>query len=97
MTVTVTPNGYADAVSKGYFVLPLEKEMLMEDFLSELDRPTEKRVYYIKKQNSNLTEEFPELVSDCVAELTWASEVFGCKPDAINFWMGDERAITSSK
>ena len=96
VTVTVTPNGYADAVTDGYFVLPLEKVVPFENFLGSLDQPTADRVYYIQKQNSNLTEEYPELVADSAAELTWATEAFGSKPDAINFWMGDERAITSS-
>lgn len=28
-------------------------------------------------------------------EISWASEAFGCQPDAINFWMGGERSVTS--
>lgn len=96
LTVTVTPNGYADAVSNGYFVLPEERQMSMEQFLCSLENPIENRVYYIQKQNSNLTEEFPELIEDSGTDIEWASGLFGCKPDAVNFWMGDERAITSS-
>lgn len=29
--------------------------------------------------------------------LSFAYEAFNKQPDAVNFWMGDERAITSSK
>lgn len=29
--------------------------------------------------------------------MTWATTVFNKKPDAINFWMGDKRAVTSCK
>lgn len=94
--MTVTPNGYADAITDGYFVLPEERVMPMEEFLKSLENPVENRVHYIQKQNSNLTEEFPELIADSGNEIPWASELFGCKPDAVNFWMGDERAITSS-
>ena len=94
--MTVTPNGYADAVTNGYFVLPEEKVMPMEQFLQSLEKPISNRVHYIQKQNSNLTEEFPELIADSAEEIQWASELFGSKPDAVNFWMGDERAITSS-
>lgn len=68
----------------------------MEEFLGSLEYPVENRVYYIQKQNSNLTEEFPELIEDSGADIEWANQLFGCKPDAVNFWMGDERAITSS-
>ena len=30
------------------------------------------------------------------SEIRWASEAFNKKPDAVNFWMGDSRAVTSS-
>lgn len=52
---------------------------------------------YIQKQNSNLTTDFEELLCDIELEIDWASEVFDKKPDAVNFWLGDNRAITSSK
>ena len=53
-------------------------------------------VRYIQKQNSNLSDEFSALSGD-VSEMAWASEAFGKDPDAVNFWMGDGRAVTSSK
>ena len=95
--MTLTPNGYADAITNGHFVLPEEKIVPMEEFLNLLENPVEHRVPYIQKQNSNLTDEFPELLEDSGTEIKWASEVFGNQPDAVNFWMGDERAVTSSK
>lgn len=52
---------------------------------------------YIQKQNSNLTEDFGELLSDVEPEVDFASQAFNKRPDAVNFWMGDERAVTSSK
>ena len=30
-----------------------------------------------------------------VPELDWAREAFDQSPDAVNFWMGDQRAVTS--
>ena len=54
-------------------------------------------VFYIQKQNSNLTEEFGDIVMDVEEDIPWATLAFGKKPDAVNFWMGDERAVTSSK
>lgn len=51
---------------------------------------------YIQRQNSNLTEDFKEIFIDVEPEIAFASEAFYKKPDAINFWMGDERAVTSS-
>ena len=100
VTVSVTPNGYADAVTKDgkHFAMPHEERMTMGAFLDELERPESERkgVHYIQKQNSNLTDEFREVLGD-VEELEWAREAFGKEPDAVNFWMGDGRAVTSSE
>lgn len=98
VTVAVTPTGYADAISPDgtHFVMPYEKKMNLSSFLDTLKDKTRSLPHYIQKQNSNLTDEFSELLKD-VSELEWASEAFGKKPDAVNFWMGDERCVTSSK
>ncbi|XP_014213914.1 jmjC domain-containing protein 7 [Copidosoma floridanum] len=104
VNVAVTPNGYADAVSKErilngfgdkeYFVMPEERYMTMNSFLEKLENPCDNSIYYIQKQDSNF-EEFHELWKDVESDLSWASEAFGTKPDAVNFWMGDQRAVTS--
>ena len=71
--------------------------MKMEEFLDIIEEPgSANGVFYIQKQNSNLTEEFEELMVDVDKEISWASEAFNKKPDAVNFWMGDSRAVTSS-
>lgn len=99
--VTVTPNGYADGLAirhedkKEYFVLPLEEQCTMGTFLQSLDNPMGP-VYYIQKQNSNFAVDFPELQSDIdCSVLEFAEKCFNKTPDAVNFWMGDKRAITS--
>jgi peptidyl-lysine (3S)-dioxygenase / protease len=51
---------------------------------------------YIQRQNSNLTEDFGELLLDVEKHVPFASKAFNKLPDAVNFWMGDERAVTSS-
>nr|CAD7201188.1 unnamed protein product [Timema douglasi] len=104
VTVAVTPNGYADAIATRseqnadieYFVMPEEREMNMSEFLDALeDRHKYPGVFYVQRQNSNLTEDFPELMREVEPEISWASEAFGCPPEAVNLWVGDERAITS--
>lgn len=53
-------------------------------------------IHYIQRQNSNLTEDFSEIVDDLVmSDIHFAVEAFNKSPDAVNFWMGDEKAITS--
>ena len=57
--------------------------------------PDNPDVYYVQKQNSNLTDEWKDILDD-IEEISWATEAFGKSPDAINFWMGDSRAVTST-
>ncbi|XP_076065754.1 bifunctional peptidase and (3S)-lysyl hydroxylase Jmjd7-like [Oratosquilla oratoria] len=96
VTVAVTPNGYADAPNEGYFVMPEERSMKFKDFLDIMEDPSQtKGVFYIQKQNSNLTDEFQEIMEDTAEEISWFSEALGKEPDAVNFWMGDKRAVTS--
>lgn len=53
-------------------------------------------ICYIQRQNSNLTDDFPELMNDLdPSQINFAREAFNKEPDAVNFWMGDSRAITS--
>lgn len=57
-----------------------------------------RHIHYIQKQNSNFTDDFAELCDDIDVEmLGFSAEAFNKNPDAVNFWMGDERAVTSSK
>lgn len=53
-------------------------------------------ICYIQRQNSNMIIDFPELLPDIKSSFNWTRFAFSQPPDAINFWMGDERAITSS-
>ena len=78
LTVAVTPNGYADAVCGDYFVLPEEREMSFSSFLDIMEGKSEQKgVFYIQKQNSNLTLDLKELVEDIQEDIPWASEAFG--------------------
>jgi len=100
VTVAVTPNGYADAPCEGRFVTPLERALPFGAFLDVMEEPASQHgVWYIQKQNSNLTDEFSSLMDDLEpgskGEISWFSQALGKKPDAVNFWMGDERAVTS--
>lgn len=101
VSVAVTPNGYADAIARKddtreeFFVMPEERLLTMSEFLDTLENTKEHSVFYIQKQNSNFINGFRKLWSDAEIEMPWATEAFGKQPDAVNFWMGDERAVTS--
>ena len=85
VSVTVTPNGYADAPQGGLFVMPEERTMQMGDFVDIMEEPESANgVFYIQKQNSNLTQEFKDIIGDIEADIDWATESFGKPPDAVN-------------
>lgn len=100
--VAVTPNGYADAIHEDnllgnkFFTMPEERDIEMSVFLDNLENPRDDEIFYIQQQNSNFQNDYHELWRDIDCNLDWANEAFGQDPDAINFWMGDGRAITSS-
>lgn len=76
--MAVTPNGYADAVFQDRFVMPEERQMPFMDFLDIVEKKvTSPNVFYVQKQCSNLTEEFPELISDVQPDIPWMSEALG--------------------
>lgn len=78
--MAVTPNGYADAVNEGYFVMPEERHLTVTKFLDILEAPdSAKGIFYIQKQNSNLTDEFQAIMSDIDTQPAWGTEVFGKK------------------
>ena len=78
VTVAVTPNGYADAVTEGKFVMPEERKMTMGEFLDVMDSPNEHSgVFYVQKQNSNLTDEFDLLNDDVEPHIPFATNAFG--------------------
>ncbi|XP_056867512.1 bifunctional peptidase and (3S)-lysyl hydroxylase JMJD7 [Takifugu flavidus] len=97
ISVAVTPNGYADAVSGKYFVMPEERPMTLSSVLDIIEGKgqLEKAVFYVQKQCSNLLEELPELTDDVEPHISWMSTALGRLPDAVNFWLGEASAVTS--
>ena len=97
VSVTVTPNGLADAVNENKFILPEDRKMFFSEFLDIMESPNmgQPGIFYVQKQNGNFIDEFSEINGDAETDIKWATEAFGKDPDAVNFWMGDSRAITS--
>uniref|UniRef100_A0A7S0RY55 JmjC domain-containing protein n=1 Tax=Pyramimonas obovata TaxID=1411642 RepID=A0A7S0RY55_9CHLO len=102
VTVDVTPDGRGDAVvqtDKGtFFVTPEERQMSLEEFerlLKQSRVDPSLGVPYAQHQNGSFTEEYDSLIGDAEPHLEWASEALGGLPEAVNMWIGDERAVTS--
>jgi len=95
VTVSVTPNGRADAVDDlgEFFVLPEDRQMSFSNFVEKLG-DSEDEILYIQTQNGCMTSEFEELTSDIDLDFNFAGAL-GEDPDAINFWMGEGRSVSS--
>jgi peptidyl-lysine (3S)-dioxygenase / protease len=53
-------------------------------------------VGYIQKQCNNLNEEFASLKADIDPQfVSFFSSIFGHEPEALNFWMGENRSVSS--
>ncbi|KAM0727200.1 Bifunctional peptidase and (3S)-lysyl hydroxylase Jmjd7 [Formica fusca] len=63
------------------------------DAIARRDDDT-KEEFFVMPEERLLTI-FRKLWSDAEIEISWATQAFGKQPDAVNFWMGDERAVTS--
>lgn len=98
VSVAVTPDGFADAVKDNRFVMPEERTMKLSHVLDIIQGKVDKGggVFYVQKQCSNLLLELPELTSDLDTHISWMSTALGKDPDAVNFWLGEEAAVTSS-
>ena len=51
VNVAITPNGYADAITEGKFVMPHEENMKFKDFIDIIENPSQhKGIHYIQRQ-----------------------------------------------
>ena len=111
VTVALTPNGRADCpttfpddaqqptpAQEQRFALPCQRRTTLPTFYKLLDaskNDPNAAVPYLQYQNSSLTVELPQLLTDIDSEFSWASEAFGIPPEAVNFWIGGGKTITS--
>ncbi|KAF7728447.1 JmjC domain-containing protein 7 [Apophysomyces ossiformis] len=76
--------------------MPYEQSMSLNQYIDIIEgKTTSKHAHYISLQNGSLPAEFSLLQEDVDEEITWCSEALGKSPDAVNFWFGDEKSITS--
>jgi jumonji domain-containing protein 7 len=100
VSINVTPNGRGDAItSDGYFAMPEERSMRFDEFLAKLHDKVSDEVCYLSHQNDNLRQQIAasrkSLMQDVPASICFVDEALGCSPDAVNLWVGDERAMTT--
>ncbi|EME86261.1 uncharacterized protein MYCFIDRAFT_88328 [Pseudocercospora fijiensis CIRAD86] len=89
------------------YVEPYETSEAFEDFLKYVqedtsllqtgrsDTPAARTVKYAQTQNDNLRGEYSNLFADVPPDISYATLALEQEPDAINFWLGNERSTTS--
>jgi len=77
--VFLVPDGLADAVVEGKFQLPEERKIKFSFFADVIEgktKPEDEGVYYLQRQNSCLTEDYPKLAKDVPNHVEFATKVF---------------------
>ncbi|CAM9247938.1 unnamed protein product [Choristocarpus tenellus] len=100
VTVNITPDGRGDCVVEQdgalVFVKPEERRMTFDTFVDLISNTSGHcGVPYLSHQNDCLRADFPVLARDVEPCLGFAKEAFGNEPDAVNLWIGDDRAVSS--
>ncbi|CAI5705722.1 unnamed protein product [Peronospora farinosa] len=102
VTVDVTPFGVGDAVlefpdhHQEIFVMPEERDMKLSEFMKLLkNRDNFDGVPYLSHQNDSLRNQLPGLFNEVPSAIKLAVEAFGNEPEAVNIWIGDERAMST--
>ncbi|KAF8138280.1 cupin-like domain-containing protein [Boletus edulis] len=110
ISVAVTPNGRADAVTRApdgklYFAEPFIDSMTLRDLFEKL-RSGDTNVYYLQSQNGNVysqdffsdgedASEFASLRADVPPEVDFVRDALDRTPDAVNLWIGGSDSVTS--
>lgn len=104
VSVHLTPDGKADALvpedsSSSSSLCFASAHVLRMPFPEALklivNSDSGKYVAYAQQQNDCFRSEYSALAPDCDAHIPWATEAFGCLPEAVNLWIGNHRSETS--
>ncbi|XP_068650907.1 lysine-specific demethylase JMJ32 [Aristolochia californica] len=105
VSLHLTPDGRADALvphpcspSTLCFASAHVKRMpfpLALQYIFDSSSPSSSFVAYAQEQNDCFRSEYSPLVPDVESHIPWASEALGCRPEAVNLWIGNHRSETS--
>lgn len=99
-SISITPNGLADAVIDDRFVLPYDTMMDFSEFLKALNgslKDGNSPVYYLQSQNDNLRKDDTLLpfFERIPKEIDFVSKSMNRSPDAVNLWIGNHCSKTT--
>ncbi|KAI9711851.1 MAG: hypothetical protein M1820_001996 [Bogoriella megaspora] len=88
-----------DATSQMIFRKPAYQNESFTSCLRRIQHPDLQgpgsNVCYLQGQNDCLRDEYEPLAHDVPPSIPFARIALQCKPDAINFWLGNSRSVTS--
>lgn len=105
VSLHLTPSGNADSLTplphsphSPCFASPHVEKVPFKDALDAIRASRvgddECVVAYAQQQNDCLRAEYSAVAGDCEEHIGWASEALGCKPEAVNLWIGNELSET---
>ena len=105
VTLSVTPDGWADAVveyqNQTVFMLPHEELVPFSTALDAIKNNGKGgSISYLQAQNDCLRTEYKELLdinpaTQLDADIDWATKGLGYGPDSVNLWIGTQHSKTS--
>lgn len=96
LSVSLTPDGHADAITSNRFAQPLIETWDLSRLLHALTNHIDGTVPYYAAQNSCLTDEAAALCDDVdFNTIQFARDALGVPETAVNLWIGDERSVST--
>ncbi|CAI9784678.1 unnamed protein product [Fraxinus pennsylvanica] len=102
VSLHLTPTGRADSLtphptspSSLCFASAHVQTLPFEQALDRVLESDFNRVSYLQEQNDCFRAEYGALARDCEEDVPWASEALGCRPEAVNLWIGNHFSETS--
>ncbi|CAM8930991.1 unnamed protein product [Rhodiola kirilowii] len=104
VSLHLTPDGRADALAPyptpsgsddRCFASAHVERVTIGEAMEMIGRSGDGFVAYAQQQNDCFRSEYSALSADCDEDIAWATEAFGCLPEAVNLWIGNEFSETS--
>lgn len=101
VSLHLTPSGNADSLTplphsppSLCFASPHVQKLPFSHALSKIKNSRLGLVAYAQQQNDCLREEYSAVSGDIQEHIGWATQALGCKPDAVNLWIGNHFSQT---
>lgn len=100
VSLHLTPSGNADSLAPFSpphslcFASPHVQNLPFSDALSKIKNSGLGLVAYAQQQNDCLRQEYSAIAPHIQDHIGWATDALGCKPEAVNLWIGNQFSET---